>query len=368
MNQEELSKRDQRSENLHVYQVGDWQYLVESSQGEITYKVSLDNGRRSCTCSDFQSHIQKNPDFVCKHILAAMHSNGNGQRVAGPKKRPRLDSHWITQIKGKDFVVYSGLLDLAHQIGLDSVSVEVMEYPKKDNGFEAVVKATTRSSTGQCFVDYADANPKNTNSLVVNHLLRVASTRAKARTLRDMTNIGMTCLEELGNLEEVEETSPQEKKTQSGKQSDRKEASSTSGQEKKRSQSGKQRGPEKGTGKKSSTENRNENNSSEKTSQTASAESKAEKSPSQSKGQSASSPKEEQSKASPAKEKQEDNTSSKSDPPTAGQINAIRNLASRRGISEQGLEDLAKEKLNLSFQDLTSSHAARFIKLLQQSA
>jgi len=31
----------------------------------------------------------------------------------------------------------------------------------------------------------------------------MASTRAKARALRDLTNIGMTCLEELGDLDEV---------------------------------------------------------------------------------------------------------------------------------------------------------------------
>ena len=31
----------------------------------------------------------------------------------------------------------------------------------------------------------------------------MASTRAKARALRDLTNIGITCLEELGDLNEV---------------------------------------------------------------------------------------------------------------------------------------------------------------------
>jgi hypothetical protein len=38
---------------------------------------------------------------------------------------------------------------------------------------------------------------------VAKHLLRMASTRSIARALRSYTNIGMTCLEELGDFDEV---------------------------------------------------------------------------------------------------------------------------------------------------------------------
>jgi hypothetical protein len=39
--------------------------------------------------------------------------------------------------------------------------------------------------------------------MIANHIIRMASTRAKARALRDLSNIGITCLEELGDLTEV---------------------------------------------------------------------------------------------------------------------------------------------------------------------
>ena len=55
------------------------------------------------------------------------------------------------------------------------------------------------SKSGESFTDIGDANPGNCSSKVVKHLLRLASTRAIARSLRTFTNIGITCLEELGD-------------------------------------------------------------------------------------------------------------------------------------------------------------------------
>ena len=118
-------------------------------------------------------------------------------------KEPRLDERFIKNLKGKDFVLYAGLLDLGHQIGLKSILVEAVQFPNKENGAEGICKATVFASDGRQFTEVGDANPKNVTPLIAAHVLRMAATRAKARALRDFTNIGMTCLEELGNLDDT---------------------------------------------------------------------------------------------------------------------------------------------------------------------
>jgi hypothetical protein len=89
--------------------------------------------------------------------------------------------------------------------------VEILQYPTPENGHMAIIRALAESKLGEAFMDVGDANPTNCNAKVVKHLLRMASTRAKARALRDFTNIGMTCLEELGDLNEIIEETPNAK-------------------------------------------------------------------------------------------------------------------------------------------------------------
>lgn len=107
-----------------------------------------------------------------------------------------LNENFIINLQGKSFVSYEGLLDLAHQKNLRSIEVELIQIPSKDNNMTAICKATAITDEGK-FVDYGDANPQSVNSTIVPHLIRMASTRAKARTLRDLTNVGMTAIEEL---------------------------------------------------------------------------------------------------------------------------------------------------------------------------
>jgi hypothetical protein len=203
----EMQQRNDKAQQLRVIQVEEGHYFVESSDGKIAYKAMLTDDKAFCTCQDFQKH-SKDPAFRCKHLLAIMNClpEGKADKQEFLKKRqPRLDERFIKTIEGKEFVVYAGLLDLAHQKGLIKMSVDILQYPTPENGHMAIAKAQAESRLGEIYVDVGDATPTNCNAKVAKHLLRMASTRAKARALRDFTNIGMTCLEELGDFNDITE-------------------------------------------------------------------------------------------------------------------------------------------------------------------
>lgn len=113
----------------------------------------------------------------------------------------KIDEKFIVNLKGKDFILYEGLLDLAHQEGLISIETELLQIPSKENGDIAIAKAIAKTET-KTFVDIGDAGPNSVNGMIRPHIIRMASTRAKARALRDLTNVGMTAIEELGDEEE----------------------------------------------------------------------------------------------------------------------------------------------------------------------
>ena len=190
-----VQQNDSVNNHNTVHKVNDQgHFYVESDDGLTAYKVIANDNVTHCTCSDFMSRTKSDINYVCQHINAVrLHKNVVNQ------VNPKLDERFITRIKDKEFVLYAGLLDLAHQIGLKSVCSKIIQYPTKDNEFTAVCCAHVVTKRGEVYSDIGDANPKNSNKLVVDHIVRVASTRAKARCLRDMTNIGMTCLEELGD-------------------------------------------------------------------------------------------------------------------------------------------------------------------------
>ena len=107
-----------------------------------------------------------------------------------------INEQFIINLQGKRFVTYEGLLDYAHKMGLVSMDVEVIQAPSRENSMLAICKATAKTKD-MVFTDIGDASPSSVNNQLVPHILRMASTRAKARCLRDLTNIGMTAFEEL---------------------------------------------------------------------------------------------------------------------------------------------------------------------------
>src|SRR5215210_1656076 len=117
------------------------------------------------------------------------------------------DEFMITR-QGKQYVLFAGLLDEAHNRGLRGIDTELVQVPTPDNGNVAVVKATVEmegpdEGQGRTFSGIGDASPENVGRNIVPHIIRMAETRAKARALRDAVNVGATALEELSDGDEA---------------------------------------------------------------------------------------------------------------------------------------------------------------------
>lgn len=328
MTAKEIQKRNNKAGKLKVLQADDGQFFVESGEGKILYNVTLDDSGNFCSCGDFAKNSKRDPNFNCKHILSVMN--------ALPKKEvenakfleklvPKLDERFLINIKGKDFVLYAGVLDLATQKGLLKLEVELIQFPTAENGKEAICHAVATGKNGEVFGDIGDANPGNCASMIVKHLIRMASTRAKARALRDMCNIGIACVEELSDFDDVIIGSGQPKKVTQNK----------------------------AVGKKDTKEPK------------AKAETK----------------KKPPAKASKAKEKQpkteeevepngESDDQGKPDQPnmSEAQKRAIYNLSRRRGVSVEELESMAMDAYGCELENLNTTDASQFIRQLQQAA
>jgi predicted nucleic acid-binding Zn finger protein len=330
MTAKEIQKRNAKAESLRVLQSEDGQFFVESEKGKILYNVILDDEETSCTCGDYSKNIKKDSNFRCKHILSVMN--------AIPKKEienaqfcekhiSKLDDRFMINIKGKDFVLYAGVLDLATQNGLLKLEIELLQFPTKENGNEAICRAVAESKTGEVFSDIGDANPSNCHSLIVKHLIRMASTRAKGRALRDMCNIGMACIEELADFDDVIGSGQPKKTTR------KKTAGNTEKEAPKAKTDTKKIPPAK-----------------DKPAPTANA-----KQPIQ--------------PANPATD-DDPGAQNKSTQPnmSEAQKRAIYNLSRRRGISVEELETMALDTYSCELENLCSKDASTFIRNLQQAA
>lgn len=121
-----------------------------------------------------------------------------------------MKSEFLIQRNGKIFVLYAGLLDLAHERGLRDLRVELVQSPSASNSFVAIAKAIATVKFGDTFAifeEIGDASAANTSKTIAPHIIRMAATRAKARALRDALNIGVTALEELKGDGEVRQKS-----------------------------------------------------------------------------------------------------------------------------------------------------------------
>jgi hypothetical protein len=116
----------------------------------------------------------------------------------------KMDAKFIVNLSGRDYPLYAGILGEAHERGLQAIETQLIQIPTAENDHTAIVKAVVRLKDGSVFEDYGDANPRNTNARIATALIRMASTRAKGRALRDAINVGQTMLEELPDLDDAE--------------------------------------------------------------------------------------------------------------------------------------------------------------------
>ena len=100
---------------------------------------------------------------------------------------------------GKRYVLFQGLLDEAHSLGLKGIDTDLIQIPDESNGNVAIVKATAEMEDERRFSGIGDASPDNVGRSIAPHLIRMAETRAKARALRDAVNVGATAMEELSD-------------------------------------------------------------------------------------------------------------------------------------------------------------------------
>lgn len=108
--------------------------------------------------------------------------------TTGSDRIPKIDSKHIITNRGKQYILYAGLLDAAHAMGLAGMTTTIVQLPSKAAGIEnTIVHATATMPWGQ-FDGFGEVAPNDTNPVAKANPIRMAETRAKARALRDAIN------------------------------------------------------------------------------------------------------------------------------------------------------------------------------------
>ena len=114
---------------------------------------------------------------------------------ASTQSASSIPPQFIVELHGKQFVMFSGLLILAHERGLVSLKADFLSVTAEI----ALAHAVATFADGRTFEESADATPGNVNAKIRPHFPRMALTHAKGRALRDALNISMVAVEELEN-------------------------------------------------------------------------------------------------------------------------------------------------------------------------
>jgi hypothetical protein len=118
----------------------------------------------------------------------------------------RIKPKYLMERQGKTVALYAGLLDAAHERGLKSITTKLLQAPTEQNGQIAICQATVvmeehgpEGMVTRTFSGIGDADPSNVTRMLVNAIVRMSETRAKARALRDALNVAeLVAAEEFG--------------------------------------------------------------------------------------------------------------------------------------------------------------------------
>lgn len=167
-----------------------------TSQQDGTTQYYVVNG--TCQCAD----VPHAPQRMCTHRIARglyvravqlYHELESAQATLDVPPKPAMPAEFLVQIQGKPFVTFQGLLHLAHQQGLLSLTEEVTHVTDT----YVLAQARAEFHDGRVFRGVGDASPDNVGAKVKPHWRRLAGTRAMARALRNALNVAMVAVEEL---------------------------------------------------------------------------------------------------------------------------------------------------------------------------
>jgi hypothetical protein len=130
-----------------------------------------------------------------------------GRGMKHGQNSTQLHQDHVVRINGKDFVKYSGLLDIAESRGLVRLEVEVIQFPAEENNHTAVCLAKVELEDKIC-ADIGEASAKTLSPEVSDYLLSMASTRSKARALKTALSIGAVSDVELRSFDDVNSEKP----------------------------------------------------------------------------------------------------------------------------------------------------------------
>jgi hypothetical protein len=144
----------------------------------------------ACTCQDYL-HA---PEHLCCHRLAVGFLRKVEELLPAPASQAlSVPPEYVVLIQGKPFVRFAGLLQMALERGLVSLTA-AWTY---NDAELSLAHAVAIFQDGRRFEESGDASPSNVTKKVAPHFRRVALTRAKARVLRDALGVDLVAVEEL---------------------------------------------------------------------------------------------------------------------------------------------------------------------------